>query len=151
VSNPDTLAQRLDLGHQIWINDSYWMFMPYKLLDPGVTLRYGGEKAMADGRAAEVLVLTFGEGAGYTPQNKYDVFVAKETGLVEQWAFYRDAADAEPRFTLPWAGWQKFGGVLLATAHGREHNWDISVPETLSPSVFTSPDPVAAPGAGHKP
>ena len=142
VTHADTLALRMDRSHKIWVNDSYWMFMPYKLLDPGVTLRYGGEKAMEDGRAADVLVLTFGEGAGYTPENKYEVFVARDTGLVEQWTFYRDLDDEEPGFTLPWTGWEKFGGILLSTGRGRDKDWDISVPETLPESVFTSPDPV---------
>jgi hypothetical protein len=117
------------------------MFMPYKLLDPGVTLRYGGEKEMEDGRGADVLVLTFEE-VGYTPENKYDVFVARDTGLVEQWSFYRNADDEEPSFTLPWTGWREFGGILLATDHGREKDWDIAVPESLPRTVFTSPDPV---------
>ena len=45
-----SVQEYLELGHRTWINDSYWMFMPYKLLDPGVTLAYAGERALEDGR-----------------------------------------------------------------------------------------------------
>jgi len=127
VEDAQRAREYLDLGHEIWINDSYWMFMPYKLLDPGVTLRYAGEKPLEDGRPADVLDLTFGDGVGYTPRNRYEVFVAKDTGLVEAWSFFLDAGDEEPRFTLPWAGWKRFGGIWLATEHGKGKDWEIAV------------------------
>jgi hypothetical protein len=137
------LDEWLSNGHQMWVNDSYWVFMPYKLLDPGVKLGYGGQRPMEDGRDAEVLVLTFDDGTGYTPRNRYEVFVAAETGLVEQWAFFADADDAEPRFTMPWHGWERFGDILIATDHGREHEWAIAVHDELPESVFHDPAPVA--------
>ena len=137
VEDAAKLEEYLDLGHQIWINDSYWMFMPFKLLDPGVTLRYSGERALEDGRAADVLDLTFASDAGYTPQNRYEVFVARDTGLVEQWAFFAEAADGEPRFTMPWSGWQRFGRIRLATDHGRGADWDIAVDDQLLRALFS--------------
>ena len=139
------LADALTRGHQWWVNDAYWMFMPYKLLDPGVTLRYVGERPMKkDGRAADVIEMTFGAGIGYTPQNKYEIGVAKDTGLVEEWAFFKDAKDAEPGFVLPWSGWKKFGPILLATDHGPDTggDWNIAEFNGLPASVFTSPEPV---------
>ncbi len=142
IVHPDSLALRTEQGHRIWVNDSYWMFMPYKLLDPGVTLKSGGASSLEDGRAAKVLVLTFGDGTGYTPQNKYDVFVADDTGLVEQWAFYRNATDPEPGFTMPWADWAQFGSIMLSRSRGRDKDWNIAVHESLPASVFNSPEPV---------
>ena len=50
ISDPDTLAAKLDHGYRAWINDSYWLVMPYKLKDTGVTLRYRGLEATQDGR-----------------------------------------------------------------------------------------------------
>jgi triosephosphate isomerase len=142
------LTEMLESGHAMWVNDSYWMFMPYKLLDPGVTLKYVGEKAMADGRGARVVELTFSDGTGLTPGNKYEVYVADDTTLVEQWDFYLEATDPEPRFASPWTGWQEFGGIWLATDHGRQLDWRIAVHEQLSPQVFSSPDPVELEPAG---
>jgi len=135
VADPAELARALDTGHRVWINDSYWMFMPYKLLDPGVTLKYGGERAMQDGRMSDVLVLTFDPTVGYTPENRYEVCVARDTGLVEQWSYFAKASDTEPGFTMPWHDWQRFGGILLARDHGEfqegaKSDWDIAVLDT---------------------
>ena len=146
LGDAEEIAEWLQRAHEIWINDSYWMFMPYKLLDPGVTLKYGGERDMEDGRPAHVLDLTFGEGVGYTPQNRYEVLVSKDSGLVEQWNFFQAASDTEPGFRMPWAGWKQFGRIMLATEHGREGDWEIAVHEELPRSVFESPEPMNAPG-----
>lgn len=143
ITEAAALADALDLGRQIWVNDSYWLVMPYKLLDPGVTLKYSGVRPMADGRPADVLTLTFGEGVGYTPNNRYEVFVAQDTGLVEQWSFFENASDAEPRFTMPWSGWQKFGDIMLATGKGRDADWAIVVSRERPEGIFDAPPPAA--------
>lgn len=142
VTDPDEVEELRDRAHGMWINDTYWMFMPYKLLDPGVTLEYMGEEEMQDGRVADVLQLTFDD-VGRTPQNRYLVYVARDSGLVEQWSWFRNASDAEPQFTLPWDDWQRFGDIMLCTDHGRGADWDIQVHEELPEPVFTSPEPVA--------
>jgi hypothetical protein len=138
ITDPAALRETLDDGYAMWVNDSYWLVMPYKLLDPGVTLAYGGESPMADGRPAQKITMTF-EGVGLTPQNKYDVWIGQETALVEQWAYYETAADTAPKFTLPWAGWKKFGPILLATEHGRDADWAIAVHEARPAGVFDQP------------
>jgi hypothetical protein len=138
VEDPALRAAILDLGHQWWVNDSYWMFMPYKLLDPGVTLKYSGERTTEDGRVGDVLDMTFTE-VGYTPQNRYEVWVARDTGHVEEWTFYNEADQAEPNFSMPWENWQQFGDIWLATGRGRGMDWDIAVFDELPPSVFDDP------------
>lgn len=143
LTDPIELASYLERGYAWWVNDSYWMFMPYKLRDPGVHLAYGGEKKLEDGRMTDVLSMTF-DAVGLTPQNKYDVFVSKENDLVVAWAYYPDRNDAEPKFLSQWNGWQRFGKIMLATDHGQGKNWDIRVPETLPEGVFRSFEAVGA-------
>lgn len=142
VPDGEEKAKLLDQGHRMWVNDTYWVVMPFKLLDPGVTLTMAGDATLEDGRACNVLQLTFDE-VGYTPQNKYHVFVDAESKLVEQWAFFADAGDPEPRFTLPWTGWKDFGGVKIATVHGQGRDWAIAVHDRLPASVFTTTEPVS--------
>ncbi len=137
VAEPDTLKARLKRAHEAWINDSYWLIMPYKLKDSGVTLKYKGEGQTQEGKPAQVLVLTF-KNVGVTPQNKYEVWVEQDH-LVTQWAFYADAADAEPKFTGPWANWQPYGHIWLADDRGRGKHTDIAVFDQLPASVFTDP------------
>ncbi len=142
VTDPDDLAAQLNRARRSWINDSYWMFMPYKLRDPGTNLRYIGEKAMEDGRPADVVELTFEE-VGVTPNNKYEIFVAKDTGLVEQWTHWTNREDPEPRFTNEWSGWQQFGDIMLSTSRGRDIDWEIQVFDDLPDSIFDDPAPLS--------
>ena len=141
VTEPEALAELLDRGEAAWINDSYWLVMPYKLRDPGVTLTHVGSGEMVDGRAAEILQLTFDE-VGRTPQNKYRVYVATDSGLVEQWDFYAEAADAAPRFQVPWHDWRQHGGILLSANRGERVHTDVAVLDEVPSGALTSPQPL---------
>jgi len=127
----------LEQGYGAWVNDAYWLFMPYKLKDSGVTLKYAGEGKTEKGNEAVMIELTFA-GVGLTPQNKYRVWVGDESGLVEQWAFFAKANDEEPRFVIPWGDWQKYGKILLSGDRGRAKITDIAVLETVPEGAFTS-------------
>ena len=48
-SDTDSLSKYLERGKGIWINDAYWLFMPFKLKDSGVTLNYIGEDTTQTG------------------------------------------------------------------------------------------------------
>lgn len=141
LSDPEVVAERLEYGESVWINDSYWIFMPFKLKDTGVTLKSLGEKTMQDGRPAQVLQLTF-EGVGRTPENKYYVYVADDSGLVEQWDFFDSADQSEPRFQNPWHNWQTFGRILLSDNRGENGHSDIAVFSELPAAVLNSPEPI---------
>lgn len=125
-TNADTIQKYLRSGKNIWINDSYWLVMPFKLKDSGVTLTYAGKDTTGDGTKSDKLTLTF-EGVGVTPNNKYEVLVGEESKLVEEWRFYTNATDTVPRFTTPWTGYEKHGDILLSGGRGRLALTDISV------------------------
>lgn len=142
VTDPSKLRAMLEAGEAAWINDSYWLLMPYKLKDTGVTLKYLGEHPMKDGRPADALELTFKD-IGRTPHNKYLVFVARDSGLVEQWSFFADRDDDEPRFLCPWANWKRYGRIMLSDDRGEIGRLDeLAVFDELPESVFTDPAPV---------
>jgi len=112
-SHPDTLSKYLDMAKNIWINDSYWLVMPFKLKDSGVALKYVESGKTKEGNEADVLSLTF-QSVGKTPNNKYHVYIDKQTKLVRQWDFYTNADDESPRFTTPWEGYETYGSILLS-------------------------------------
>ncbi|MEM7229186.1 MAG: PT domain-containing protein [Planctomycetota bacterium] len=130
-----TLVRR---GIDIWRNDSYWLVMPYKLKDDGVTLTYVGEDMTADQKQADVIALTY-TGVGTTPDNKYHVYINRETKLVDQWDFYVNADDAEPQLSTPWAGWKRHGDIMLCGDRGRMQLSDIGVYDTVPETAFTNP------------
>lgn len=139
VMDADSTANLMQRAKSIWINHSYWLVMPYKLKDSGVTLKYVGEEATQDGRMADKLNLTF-EGVGRTPQNMYHVWVDKETKLVSQWAYYANTEAEEPRFVNPWVEYNKHGNIMLSASRGERGMEDIMVFDELPESVFNSPE-----------
>ena len=54
VTDSAVLEEALHNAESVWINDSYWVFMPFKLKDSGVTLKYFGKGETADGKPAVV-------------------------------------------------------------------------------------------------
>jgi hypothetical protein len=137
VMGADSLKMLLTEAYNTWINDSYWLVMPYKLGDPGVNLLYIGEQNTADGKSADVLEMTFNK-VGVTPENKYHIFFDKETKLVSQWSFFQAAKDVKPRFTMPWKDYKKQGKILLSGSRGDRSLDNIAVYETIDPIAFTS-------------
>ena len=138
------LKQALQDGMEMWINDAYWMFMPYKLKDSGVTLKYNGTGTTEEGASADVLQLTFAD-VGVTPENRYLVYVDHASRLVVQWDYYANATDEDRRFTTPWANWKQMGEILLSDNRGKGQHTDIAVYQSLPASIYTSPEPMKLP------
>jgi hypothetical protein len=86
---------------------------------------------------SDVLGLTF-ENVGLTPQNKYLVYVDKQTHLVNQWAFYRNATDEKPGFVLPWGEYKSYDKLMLSGDRGERDLTDIKVFKKLPKSVYES-------------
>ncbi len=145
MTDPDDIAKALDNTRAAWINDSYWIFMPWKLKDSGVTLTYTGVGETTKGEPADVLELTF-KNVGLTPENMYRVYVDRETRLVVQWDYYETASDEEVAMATPWENWRRYGGILISSGRGRGDLTHIAVADSLPPGTFDSPQPFARPG-----
>ena len=150
----DEAAQMLEMAYGAWINDTYWLAMPFKLFDPGVHLEYEGTEDI-DGTAYDKVKMTFDD-VGLTPKDTYWIYFNPETGLVDRWSYFLQDWPASRTATVwNWSGWQSFGNLLLAperTMVGDEDRQlplaDIAVFETLPDTVFESPEPVGgAPSA----
>ena len=129
-TNPDTLAKYLDIGKKVWINDAYWLVMPFKLKDSGVTLKSLGDAKTEVGDTADLLQMTFA-GVGVTPDNKYHVWVDKKTRLVTQWAYFEKFSDEKSVLTNPWSGYKRCGKILLSPDRGSRGTLDpVEVLET---------------------
>ena len=137
LTQPDSLAKYLGYGKSAWINDAYWIAMPFKLKDSGVTLKYSGQDTTQTGTASDVLQLTFEE-VGNTPENAYKVWVDQDSNLIKQWAYYRSNDQEKEDFITPWDDYKKYGGILLASNRGRGSMSEIEVLETVPENTFTS-------------
>ena len=111
LTDADSVKKMLQRATSMWINDAYWLVMPFKLKDTGVTLKY-----MLDtikNVPYNVLQLTFAE-VGDTPHNKYKLFVDVKDKLVRYWSYYKDSKQDTANFTRPWDNYQKYGNILLS-------------------------------------
>jgi plasmid maintenance system killer protein len=136
-SEPDTIQKYLSQAKSIWINDSYWLVMPFKLKDSGVTLKYI-ETVGAEDSLRHKLQLTFQE-VGDTPENKYWVFVNDQSKLIDEWQFFTRFDDEEARFSTPWLDYNRYGNILLSGDRGRAKLTDIGVYKAVSETVFSDP------------
>jgi hypothetical protein len=101
----------LEQAYGTWVNDTYWLLMPYKMKDPGVMLALDGEdKKGAD--AWDKVRLTF-DNVGLTPKDKYWAYVNRKTGLVDRWDFVLKG-EREPPSTFMWKNWKPYGKIQLA-------------------------------------
>lgn len=143
-------AQTVQRGYETWINDTYWLIMPYKLRDPGVILTYAGEETV-DGVLYDKLHLAF-ENVGVTPKDQYWAYINRETGLMDRWAYILESYEPGQEAThWQWKGWQRYGKVLLAPERievkaGRKLPLDdIAVLDTLPDTIFTSSEALVKP------
>lgn len=143
----EAAAEWLERAWGAWVNDTYWLSMPYKLRDPGVILAHVGEEEI-DGRPHDVLKLTF-EGVGLTPGDTYWAYFDRETGLMSRWAYHLEGWEEEREPTAwDWLDWQEYGDVMLSPRRRKVDDGDerslapIRVYDELPDSVFTSPEPV---------
>lgn len=132
----DSIAKFVKSGKGAWINDSYWLLMPFKLKDSGVTLKYLGEDKTQDGVEADVLQLTF-KSVGNTPDNKYKVWVKKTNPMVWQWAYYPKFDAEKPGFIRPWTDYKQHGKIMISGERGDRDLTDIMVFDKLPESIFT--------------
>lgn len=138
----------LDNAYSAWINDTYWLLMPYKLKDPGVTLSYDGSEVL-DGVAYDRLLLTF-ERVGLTPGDKYWAWINKETGLMDRWAYFLESYEEGREPTQwKWLDWDRYGKIVLSPRRikvedGSERGLtDLAVFDEVPDRIFESPEPAS--------
>ncbi len=140
-----------DRGFALWTNDTYWLFMPYKLRDPGVVLHDDGDTLEVGVRYHRVRV-TF-DHVGLTPGDTYWAYINASTHLMEKWHYVLEGDDHDAG-TWWWDGWTQVGPLLLSPMRrngegGPQHIElrDLAYFGTLPARAWTSPDPMTAPGA----
>ncbi len=106
-------AKALKDAYGAYINDFYWLAMPWKWTDPGVNLKYVGTKPCGkSGSSCDVVELTFGK-VGLTPGDRYQAFVNPKTNLMEHWEYTLQSGN---KGSWDWE-YVTTGGVMLAANH----------------------------------
>lgn len=100
----DSLSKFLDYGYARFINDTYWLAMPWKLNDPGVHLDHSRKPGMC------IIRMTF-DRVGLTPGDTYWVVVDSADGQLLGWRYkLEDGEEGD----FDWSGWKDVGGLRLS-------------------------------------
>lgn len=140
-------------AYAMWINDTYWLLMPYKMKDPGVHLKFDGQEKVG-AKMYDKVLLTF-EDVGLTPKDRYWAYVDPKTHRMDRWAYVLQDDKGEPGTgeaqAWDWKGWGTYGGVKLSTekvsSDGKTKILfkDLAVFDEMSVAVFVSTAPVSPP------
>ena len=132
-----------------FINDTYWLLAPLKVFDAGVNRSYLPDSSTAQ---HDVLHLTFGD-VGLTPGDEYWLYVSKETGRLDRWAYHLQSMseDALPQ-RFDWTGYTALqtpaGPVELATrkeavdAEQAIVTNELALPSSPPDGAFSAPEPM---------
>ena len=107
----------LTAAYATYINDSYWLMMPWKWLDPGVHLKYLGRQ-----KGLDIVELTF-DHVGLTPGDRYRAYVSPQTHRMEHWEYQLQSGD---KGSWDWQ-YAAHNGVTLASNHVNNQGMDINM------------------------
>jgi len=107
----DEARKLLADAYRSYINDTWWLCMPWKWMATGVNLKYVGTEKRGP-QTFDVVELTFGH-VGLTPGDMYHAFVSQKSHLMTHWEYTLHDGTKDS-----W-DWQygDFHGVKLATNH----------------------------------
>lgn len=110
----DSITQYAD---RVFINDSYWLLAPFKLvLDKGTTFTSETDviAPISKDTLNKLTVIYTGEG-GYTPGDAYDIYY-DENFAIREWGYRRENGETVSTLTS-WEEEQTFQGIRLSTMH----------------------------------
>jgi len=137
VTNADSLSKYKDLAYKAWINDTYWLILPFKLLDPGVQLHYAGDCQVDSTHRATCIDLTF-QNVGVTPENKYRIYIDTMANQIIYWDHFQNKNDSLPGLSNPWTDYKQYGSIKLASGRGDERGLEqIEISDHLPDQLFT--------------
>mgnify|MGYP006271505295 FL=1 len=136
-------------AYRRYINDTYWLLAPLKVMDPGVNRVVAADSADA---THQVLHLTFGD-VGLTPGDEYWLYVNRETGQLDRWAFHlQSMPESAPPSVFDWTDYQTLetpnGTVRLATRHEAQGGPvailtnTLALPPSVPEGAFSDPMPM---------
>ncbi len=141
ITQADSLKKYMELGEEMWANDSYWLVMPFRLIEPGTVLKYLDEDVAQTGETADVLEVTFT--GGPFAEQKFHVYIDKTSRFVIQWALYSKVENEDPTYVATWSEYEKYNNIRLASGRGRYEITEIAVADSFPSHTFTTPLPVA--------
>lgn len=144
----DALDGYVQRAYRGYINDTYWLMAPTKLLDPGVT------RAMAPDSSTTLLdvVTTTYDNVGLTPGDQFWFWINRESGMLDTWGYVLQGQEDRPITKWKWMDPQVFetdGGTVMVAPRKESMSGgtalmtdEVALPDTVDPDMFTHPEPM---------
>lgn len=134
VSGSDTIAfnrNNLDsisvVHDRSFINDKYWLLVPFQLVwDSSAEISEPIKtEAPISNDTLNKITITYPEIGGYTPGDAYDIFF-DDTFLIQEWIFRRQNSE-EPSLINTFENYTTINGITFAQDHKqKEVNWNLN-------------------------
>lgn len=115
-----------------FINDKFWLLIPFQLIwDTSATISES-KKAEAPISKTELnmITLTYPKEGGYTPGDAYDIFY-DDNYMIKEWVF-RKGNSLEPSLTTTFENIKDYNGIKIATDHKREGGkWNLNFTDII--------------------
>ena len=141
---PDSInIKLLEKAYSYFINDSYWLLVPAKLEDPGVRITALPDTTI-NGLNCNVLTLSFDEGVGLTPGDRYWIYVNDKDGHIVRWNYILQ--DQDILNTVDWEPYINTGELMLSNEKTEtESNFSIKFPvietsKVMDENIFKAPN-----------
>lgn len=113
----ETLAPNFVAVDKGFINDKYWLLVPFQLIwDEGTTISESTkEEAPISKTELNKITLTYGNEGGYTPGDAYDIFYDDDY-IIREWVFREGNSDS-PSMTTTFENYEDYNGIKIAKDH----------------------------------
>ena len=129
----------LEFGYGRYINDTYWLLVPFKLQDPGVKLHYQGAQ-QEGGNEFDLIGLSF-DNVGLTPGDRYTLWIDRSSHRVDRWEMLLEGRQPPP-VRSDWHDWVQRGGVWFSGRKTMGNSAiefrDIVVDDEPDPTLFSA-------------
>jgi hypothetical protein len=110
-----------------FINDKYWLLVPFQLVwDTSATISESKKaKAPISEDQLNMITLTYPNEGGYTPGDAYDIFYGDDF-MIKEWVFRKGNA-AEATMVTTFENYKDYNGIKIATDHKMaDGNWNLN-------------------------
>jgi hypothetical protein len=120
----DSLSLNAD---RAFINDKFWLLIPFQLIWDNKTSISESEKVIAPITKDSInkITVTYPSDGGYTPGDAYDIFY-NDDFIIEEW-IYRRGNSTEPSLTNSFENYIEINGIKFAKDHKQPSlDWNLN-------------------------
>ena len=110
-----------------FINDKYWLLVPFQLVWDSTATISEPKKAEApiSKTQMDMITILYSSEGGYTPGDAYDIYYGKDY-LIKEWSF-RKGNSTEPQLSNTFENYQDFNGIKIAIDHKKDNGkWNLN-------------------------